>query len=139
MTDMNDKIAFIAPAPSKLSDEFYSHFLNGNFCIQRCSACDAWHHIPRERCANCGSFDLRWAACSGEAELFSWTETRTAPLPSLQEDVPFTVALVQLEEGPRLVSRLANFNNDDLAIGRKLKLKVELVDDEFALPVFEPA
>lgn len=136
---MSNKISFIAPAPSKLSDEFYGHLLDGKFCIQRCSACDAWHHIPRERCANCGSFDLRWAACSGNGELFTWTETRTAPLSSLQEDVPFTVALVQLEEGPRLVSRLANFNPDDLTIGLKLRLKFESVADKFSLPVFEPA
>lgn len=136
---MNDKITFIAPAPSKLSDEFYSHFLDGNFCIQKCSACNAWHHIPRQRCANCGSFDLQWAACSGNGELFSWTETRTAPLSSLQEDVPFTVALVQLEEGPRLVSRLTNFDPADLALGQKLRLKIQPVADGFSLPVFEPA
>ncbi len=135
---MNEKITFIAPAPSRLSDEFYSHLLDGNFNIQKCRACNAWHHIPRQRCAHCGSYDLQWAPCSGNGELFSWTETLTAPLPPLQEDLPFTVALVQLEEGPRLVSRLSNVDPANLVLGMKLRLKIHHVTDEFFLPVFEP-
>jgi uncharacterized OB-fold protein len=90
-------------------------------------------------CARCGSFDLEWDECSGRAELFTWTETILAPLSILKEDVPFTVALVQLEEGPRVVSRIVNVESGELASGLKLKVRFDKVDQDIALATFEPA
>jgi uncharacterized protein len=134
---MSGQISFIAPAPGKLADEFYKFALKGKLCIQKCCDCGVWHHIPRERCADCGSFDLDWAQCSGRGTLFSWTETNTPPLPSLQDDVPFIVALIELEEGPRVVCRLVGVANDDLEVGQAFQAKMELLNPEFALTVFE--
>lgn len=136
---MSGQISFIAPARGKLADEFYAFAREGKLCIQKCSSCKAWHHIPRERCAHCGSFELAWAECSGRGTLFSWTETSTPPLPSLQEDVPFIVALVELDEGPRVICRLVNVSNDDLVVGLPLRAKMMPLTPEFSLTVFEQA
>jgi uncharacterized OB-fold protein len=136
---MSGQISFIAPARGKLADEFYAFAREGKLCIQKCSGCDALHHIPRERCAHCGSFDLNWSECSGRGTLFSWTETSTPPLPSLQYDVPFIVALVELEEGPRVICRLVDVANEDLAVGQAFKAKMVSLTPEFSLTVFQPA
>ncbi|HUD90692.1 Zn-ribbon domain-containing OB-fold protein [Sphingobium sp.] len=136
---MIDSITFIAPAPSKLADEFYSFAQEGKLCIQQCADCQTYHHIPRERCADCGSFDLGWSQVSGLGTLFSWTETSTPPLPSLQNDVPFIVALIELKEGPRMIGRLVGVANDDLKVGQPLKARMERLTPEFSLTVFEPA
>jgi uncharacterized protein len=139
MTEMTKNLTFIKPAASKLSDEFYGHFSRGKLCLQRCVDCRSWIHIPREMCARCGSFDLEWDECSGRAELFTWTETILAPLSTLNDDVPFTVALVQLEEGPRVVSRIVNVESGELASGLKLKVRFDKVDQNITLATFEPA
>lgn len=136
---MSGKISFIAPAPGKLAEEFYSFAREGKLCIQKCGGCGTMHHIPRERCADCGSFDLFWAQCSGKGTLFSWTETSTPPLPSLLEDVPFIVALIELEEGPRIISRLIGVASHDLEVGQAFQAKMELLNPDFTLVVFEPA
>ncbi|QIX53696.1 hypothetical protein HFP48_29180 (plasmid) [Rhodococcus sp. DMU1] len=138
MTNTAKNLTYISPAPSPLGDEFYGHFVQEKLCLLRCNKCESWIHIPREMCARCGSFDLKWVECSGRAELFSWTETELAPLPILADDVPFVVALVQLEEGPRLVSRLVNVNDIELTPGLRLKVRFDQVDDDTALATFEP-
>lgn len=134
---MSGQISFIAPARGKLADEFYAFAREGKLCIQKCSDCDAWHHIPRERCSQCGSFSLDWAECSGQGTLFSWTETSTPPLPSLQDDVPFIVALIELQEGPRIICRLVDVANDELHVGQSFKAKMVDLTPEFSLTVFE--
>lgn len=139
MTDTTTDLTFIKPAESRLSDEFYGHFAHKRLCLQRCVACRTWVHIPREMCAHCGSFDLEWEECSGQAELFTWTETVLAPLSTLQDDVPFVVALVQLEEGPRVVSRVVNVDASELAAGLKLRVRFDEIGPDIALATFEPA
>jgi hypothetical protein len=136
---MNGQISFISPARGKLADEFYTFAREGRLCIQKCKGCGAWHHIPREQCSHCGSFELGWAECSGRGTLFSWTETSTPPLPNLQDDVPFIVALIELEEGPRVICRLVDVANDDLAVGQAFKAKMVSLSPDFSLTVFEPA
>nr|WP_271209058.1 OB-fold domain-containing protein [Rhodococcus wratislaviensis]GLK33510.1 hypothetical protein GCM10017611_03520 [Rhodococcus wratislaviensis] len=135
---MTKKLTFIKPAQSKQTDEFYGHFTQGKIALQRCSSCQSWIHIPREMCFRCGSFDLKWDECSGRAELFTWTGTALAPLPILAEDVPFVVGLVQLEEGPRVVSRLVNVDDVELIPGLKLKVRFDDIDGDTVLATFEP-
>lgn len=135
---MSGHISFIAPAPSKLADEFYQFAREGTLRIQRCAKCAAWHHIPREQCANCGSFEFNWAECSGRGKLFSWTETSTPPLPSLAADVPFIVALIELDEGARVIGRLLGVANDDLEVGQVFQARMEPLTPEFSLTVFQP-
>ncbi|WP_158409762.1 Zn-ribbon domain-containing OB-fold protein [Gordonia sp. KTR9] len=138
MTDPTKKLTFIKPVRSPVADEFYGHFAQGKIALQRCSACNSWIHIPREMCFRCGSLNLKWDECSGRAELFTWTDTALAPLPVLAEDVPFVVGLVQLEEGPRVVSRLVNVADVELTPGLKLKVRFDEVDGDTMIATFEP-
>lgn len=139
MTELAEVSSFIRPTSTKQADEFYNYNLRGMLCIKKCSGCETWHHIPREMCSTCGSLDLEWTQCSGSGVLFTWTETVAAPLPVLQSDVPFVVALVQLDEGPRVVARLVNVESTQLALGLRLRVKFLTVEIDFSLAVFEPA
>lgn len=135
---MHKNISYIAPATSQMSDSYYRNISTSGLCAQRCGACGSWHHIPREICSNCGSFDLDWASCAGRGSLFSWTVTITPPLSSLSHDTPFVVGLVELDEGVRLVSRIVGVEEGDLRVGLELRVRLVELRDDFSLPVFEP-
>ena len=101
-------------------DATYAAFLaNGSFKIQRC-ICGEHLFFPRMACTHCGSFELSWVDASGGATLYSFTVV--ARKPSLGGD--YNVALVDLDEGPRLMSRIAQVPLDRLSIGMRLRARI---------------
>lgn len=127
------------PSPqTPLDEEFWAHCAQERLCFQRCTRCYTWRHLPRLLCAHCGSDRWEWEASSGRGHLFSWTVSHQAVLPEFRDQVPFVVALVELEEGVRMVSTLRGVALEDLALDLPLQLDFERVDEETALPVFRP-
>jgi uncharacterized OB-fold protein len=73
---------------------------------QRCSRCGALQYYPRTRCTTCGSGDWKYERLSGRGTVYSWTEVlRNAPSVA-RADVPYILAIVRLEEGPQLLTRV---------------------------------
>ncbi len=128
-----------APRPEGLDAEFYAHCASGRLCLQRCRACGSWRHLPRPMCAGCGSPDWEWRASSGRGRIYSWTVTHRAPHPAFAAETPYVVAVVELEEGVRLVSRLRDLPPERVALGLPVEVAFELVSDEIAVPCFRPA
>ena len=137
---MSESPATLRPPNPKtqLDQEFWAHCAEENLCFQRCTECYRWRHLPRNLCAHCGSDQWEWEPCSGRARLFSWTVSHQAMLPEFRDQVPYVVAIVELEEGVRMVSTLRNVALDELALDLPLQLEFERIDDEMALPVFHP-
>ena len=127
------------PTPEGLNAEFYAHCAAGKLAIQRCSDCEAWRHLPRYMCPECGSEKWTWQNVSGDARLHSWTVTHRAMHPAFANDVPYVVGVVELAEGPRLVAPIRNVRAEDLTLDQPLRLAFERLSDEIALPVFHPA
>jgi uncharacterized OB-fold protein len=75
--------------------------------VQRCAACQTWRWPPRPACATCGSLDTEWVAVPGRGELFSWTVVGRATLPEFEDQVPYAVGIVALDDAPvRLIGRI---------------------------------
>jgi len=127
------------PRGEDLHAEFYQFCRNHELRFQRCSDCEAWRHMPRECCEACGSFDWSWQPSSGQGTLFSWTIIHRALHPSFADDVPYAVAIVEMQEGVRLVSGLVDVPNDSLQIGLPLQVVFEDVTSEVTLPKFRSA
>lgn len=91
----------------------------GELVLQRCSACgNAW--LPaRQECPGCLSSDTKWEVASGGASLISWVVYRRAMHADFTDDVPYNVAVVELDEGARLISNI-NAPESDLRIGARL-------------------
>ena len=100
------------------------------------ASCRTWLHPQAAGCP-CGAVDLEWASASGRATLVSYTVVRRPPHPAVADDVPYTVLLVALHEGPHLVSGLAG-DATALRIGQELEVAFDDVDDELTLPRFVP-
>jgi uncharacterized protein len=104
--------------------------------MQKCAGCDTLRHHPRPVCFACGSFDFTWEPMSGRGVLYTFTIVHNPTLASFQHAVPYNVAVVQLDEGPYLVSNVVDCANDELSIGMALEVVFEIVDPATTLPRF---
>lgn len=119
--------------------EFYAFCKNHELRFQRCSDCGTWRHIPRDMCAKCGSFKWEWARSSGKGKLFSWTTATQPMMPQFAQSVPYSPAIVELEEGVRMVTWLVDVKPDELQLGMPLAVVFDDVTSEVTLPKFAPA
>jgi uncharacterized OB-fold protein len=119
-----------------LAGEFYGWCRKHELRFQRCTACGAWRHVPRELCAACGSWSWEWARSSGRGTVFTWTVAVRAMHPAFQEAVPYAAVVVEMEEGVRILSRVTDCAPDELAIGMPVTVAFDDVTPEVTLPTF---
>lgn len=131
-----------APRPhtsDPMDDAFWQQCQDGRLRFQKCDQCGAWRFLPRYICAHCGSPEFAWTPVSGAASLYSWTITHQALHPAFAGDIPYIAALVELDEGVRMATRLLHCDRDSLQLGMRLELVFRQIGDEFQLPCFQPA
>jgi len=127
------------PALEGLSGEFYRWCRQGELRFQRCADCRAWRHVPREMCAACGSARWAWERSCGRGRVFTWTVVVRAMHPAFAGRVPYAPAVIELEEGVRLLSRVVDCAPEDLAIDMPVEVAFEAATPEIALPAFRRA
>ncbi len=113
------------PARDALSAPYWDALDEGRLTFQRCQACGrAW--LPaRAECPSCLRADWARETASGEATLVSWVIYHHAFHPAFADRLPYTVAVVQLAEGPRLISNLVRIDDPDaIAIDARLQLSI---------------
>jgi uncharacterized OB-fold protein len=125
------------PAIDPDSKPFWDGARRGELLIQRCTSCGRWQFYPRLRCIHCGG-DALWVAASGAGRVYSYTVVHRAAHEALASAVPYVVALIDLAEGPRMMSRL-RVPPDDARIGLDVRVAFERISDEVTLPIFEAA
>lgn len=106
----------------------------GHLLIRRCGACARAHHYPREFCPYCWSEDVTWERASGRATLYTWSVIHRNDLPPFGARVPYTAAVVDLAEGPRMMTEVVGCGEAELRIG--MELVVGFRGGGVAVPVF---
>ena len=119
-----------------VEQEFWKRCQDGHLYFQRCSDCGSFRHLPRYMCAKCGSPEFSWERSCGRGTLFSWTVTHQALHPAFAADIPFVAAVVELEEGVRMATRLVGCDHERLALDLPVVVEFELIGEDFRLPVF---
>lgn len=112
------------PEPDPDTGRFWEAVSAGRFEIQRCTACARHVFYPRLHCPHCGSAELQWVSASGRATVHSYTVVHRAP-PAFAEEAPYVVALVDLEEGPRMMTRLLGIEPGAVEIGMRVRIAIE--------------
>jgi 3-oxo-4,17-pregnadiene-20-carboxyl-CoA hydratase alpha subunit len=105
--------------------------------IQRCVSCQSLRHPPSPMCPKCHSLEHDTVEASGKGVLYSHVTMHYPPLPAFE--YPNTIALVELEEGTRLIAGLIDISRDDVEIGMPLQLEIVRCDDELTVPMFRRA
>ena len=134
------KESFPLPMITVLTREFWESAKERKLVFQHCSKCNTLQAYPKPWCSECGSEELSWKEVSGEGTVYSFTIPRQVVdnSPAFNERLPFVVAVVQLEEGPRLISNIIGLPPEEVRIGMKVKVSFEDVSPEIALPKFRP-
>lgn len=111
----------------------------GVLLIAHCTNCDRVHHYPRPFCPSCWSRAVEPRPASGRASLYTFSTVYVNDLPPFADRVPYVAALVELEEGPRLMTTIVDCVPADLRIGMALTVRAEPLDETLSAPVFVPA
>ena len=126
-----------APIPDERSQPFFDATAQGTLVLQRCGRCGTWMWPVRRRCVACFADALEWQPASGRGSLYSYSFVHRTYDPAFADDVPYNVALVDLDEGVRVLSNVVDVQRDDLRIGMRLQVVFETVGD-VAIPKFRP-
>lgn len=127
------------PTPDAATEPYWTAAAQHRFQMPRCDDCGKFHFYPRALCPHCSSPRLTWAACSGRGTVYSYTIVHRAPSPALADKVPYAVAIVEVEEGPHLMTNIMNVKPEDVRIGMPVRVDYDDLAPETALPVFVPA
>jgi uncharacterized OB-fold protein len=126
------------PKPTPETKHFWDGTRAGELRLQRCDACSKVYFPPRPFCPACASRQVSVFAASGRGVLWSYV-IHHRPVPGFTP--PYAIAVVQLEEGPRLMTNVVDCPQTPEALRLDMKLQVAFhkIDDEITLPLFRPA
>ena len=127
------------PTTSPETEPFWQGCRDGVLLLQSCHACGNLQYYPRAVCTACLSSDLDWRRASGRGRIHSFTTVHRALSPAFEDDLPYVVAVIELEEGLRMVSRIVGRDSERLVIEQPVEVAFERVDGQWVLPVFRPA
>jgi len=125
------------PRSTPETEPFWEGCAAGELRLQRCAACDAHYFPPRPFCPTCLSSDVTWEAVSGRGRLHTYViNHRAAP----GFEPPYAIAVVELAEGPRMMSNIVGVANtpEDLVLDMDLEVTFETRGD-VQVPIFQPA
>lgn len=121
------------------SRPFWDAAKEHRFLIARCRSCRHAHHYPRPFCPFCWSEDVVWEDASGRATLYTYSTVYVNDLYPFREKLPYVAAVVDLEEGPRVMTRLVDVEESELHVGMPVVVDFEQLTDDLTVPVFRSA
>ena len=120
--------------------EFWQATKDGELKYQRCDACGTIVFYPRHHCTSCLNTSLSWHTASGRGTVYTFSVVRKAEHPFFRTQVPYAVAWIDLDEGPRILSNIVGIDDPatDITVGQRVMVEWEIHDD-LAIPLFRPA
>ncbi|HEY7593055.1 MAG TPA: bifunctional MaoC family dehydratase N-terminal/OB-fold nucleic acid binding domain-containing protein [Actinophytocola sp.] len=126
----------IRPSVNRDTEFFWVGTARGELRIQRCGGCGELRHPPGPMCPSCGETKPEFVVASGRGEVYSYVVHHHPPVPG--RTPPFVVALVELEEGVRMLAELVDVPPPDVRVGLPVSAGFVRVDDELTMPVWRP-
>lgn len=115
-----------SPIPEELDKPFWDACNQGRLVIQYCKACDRLQHPPEPKCAKCGSADnLEWREVSGRGRIYSYAVMHDTPVTLLFKEQPFNIAVIELEQGIKMLSHLPGTPVDKVPVGVVIQVVFE--------------
>ncbi len=133
-------MAYHKPLPKTTKEDrpFWEGVKQRRFLLPRCTQCGHTWFPPYQNCQRCLSFDREWKEASGRGHVFGFIEMQQPYIPSFKDELPYNVALIELEEGPKMYSNIVGIPNDQIRVGMAVEVVFEDANEEFAIPKFRP-
>jgi uncharacterized OB-fold protein len=126
------------PTPSAESAPFWEGAKAHKLLLPRCNACGRFWFPPTRRCVHCLSVDFAWVESAGLGRIYSFVVFHRVYHPAFESDVPYTVAVVELDEGPRLLANIVGTPPDDVHCDMRVRVAFEPRGD-MTIPQFAVA
>lgn len=126
------------PLPGVTDDTkpYWDAASRGQLVIQKCGCCGAYQFYPRPFCIKCLSEDIEWVITKGTGTLYTYTINHKPAEPAFTDKVPYAVAIVQLDEGPRMLANIIDSPLDTVRIGARVSVRFERISEALTLPQF---
>ena len=135
MADHSGKIfPVVTPETAPYWDGCREHELR----LQRCDSCGRHQFYPRIICSACMADDLQWVPVSGAGQVVSFTIVRRAVSEAYSPEVPYVVALIQLAEGPTMMSNVVECDPESVVVGMSVSVLFEDWSEQISIPKFRP-
>jgi uncharacterized protein len=109
------------PVITDTNKPFYDAVAEGRLAANKCNECAHTFLPPANYCPKCLSNQVDWATLSGEASIYSWVEYHRAYHEAFKDKIPYVVAIVQLKEGPRMISNIIDYDTECLKVGMPIQ------------------
>jgi hypothetical protein len=127
------------PVPSAESQAYWDGLRDRKLLMPRCDACRKYWFPPSLLCPHCNATNWTWTSTSGRGRIFSYVVYHRIYHPGFADEVPYAVAVIELDEGPRMVSNVIGIAPDKLACDLRVQVVYQPITDTITLPKFKPA
>ena len=124
------------PEPNGDSSFYWAAAAEGRLVIRACKACGARHFMPRHLCPQCWSDQLEWIDSKGQGAVHSFSTVHRAPTPEFSANTPYVIAMVDLDEGPRMFANIVGQDAQSVAIGDRVHVTFEDRGEGVKVPQF---
>lgn len=131
--DMTKPIPVVQP----WTEKFWEGTREGKYLIQHCKDCNTNIFYPRKFCPECWSGNLDWIEASGKGKIMTFSTAMSMVEPRFMDELPYTLAYIDLEEGVRIMSRIVECDPQDIKIGMEVEV-IFIERENFMLPYFRP-
>jgi uncharacterized OB-fold protein len=128
----------VAPSVDAETKPFWDATQAGTLLLKRCRSCESVFWYPRTMCPVCGSLDTEWTEASGRGSVHSFTIVRRGGPGVYQDAVPYVLAYVELDEGPRVLTNIVDCDPDAVRIGDGVSVVFHAAGPDAALVRFRP-
>jgi uncharacterized protein len=128
------------PTPTPETAPYWESCKQHELRIQYCNDCKEYYFYPRPLCPNCLSDNTEWRKVSGKAKLLTYLISHRAA-PGFEDEVPYAIAVVELDEGPRMMTNIVNVEvkPENLPAGLPVEVVFRDVTEQVSIPLFQPA
>lgn len=130
----------IEPSETELSAPFWNATRERKLVAQHCGTCDHWIWYPRSFCPRCLGTSLEWRESGGEGVIYTFNVMRKPGNPMMADEVPYVIALVDLDEGYRMSTNIVGVDPEQVRCEQRVRVDWSLeLEDGRRLPMFTPA
>lgn len=132
-----ESIENIKPIPDTSRDTpFWEGLKSNQFRLYKCQDCNTFYY-PEQKCLNCKEPNMEWVPTSGRGKIYTFIIMHQLYNPAFQKELPYNVSIIELDEGPMIMSNISDSDNEDIEIGKKVEVVFDQVNEDLTTHSFK--